>query len=292
MAVVVPCYHPIPAYQGGPGEPLRLYPPVGTASMSVPCGSCIGCRMSRAVEWGRRCEDEAREWRYNSFLTLTYDDDHKVGELVPDDLQAFLKRLRVDAVRHPSCYLRDAAFGVRFFACGEYGESNGRAHYHALLFNCAFSDLSPVGRDVFRSSAIARLWPFGYHVVGTVTGASACYVAKYNCKGSVGCDSDGVVRRPPFLRMSLKPGIGSGYLDKYRGDLRFGYCVDDGKRKRIPRAYKRKVRQIDPELYEVIDERGYEHRRSRGGEGLDVERLEAGERIAERRYELYGQRVL
>ena len=64
------------------------------------------------------------------FVTLTYDDDHlpEYNSLNYKHFQDFMKRLR------------KSHSGVRFYMCGEYGEDFSRPHYHALLFNCFFSD--------------------------------------------------------------------------------------------------------------------------------------------------------
>ena len=70
-----------------------------------------------------RCNHEASLYSVNSFVTLTYDDEHLPGDQCLDhrDFQLFMKRLRK---RFPS----------RFFMCGEYGGLNGRPHYHSILF--------------------------------------------------------------------------------------------------------------------------------------------------------------
>ena len=72
---------------------------------------------------------------FNSFVTLTYDDDHlpEYNSLNYKHFQDFMKRLR------------KSHNGVRFYMCGEYGEDFSRPHYHALLFNCFFPDRSFFG---------------------------------------------------------------------------------------------------------------------------------------------------
>lgn len=235
----MPCYHPIPARQEAGGG-VRLHPPVGEANLSLPCGTCIGCRKVRATEWARRCMHEAADFDHNSFVTLTYDDAHlpKHGHLVPEHLQLFLKRLRRV---HFRC-LSDGVLGLRFFGSGEYGELSGRPHYHLLLFNCAFPDAEVVGADLWSSPMLSELWRYGDNKIGKVSGASANYVAQYSMKklGSrLHCDAYGVERPAPFLRMSRRPGIGRRFVDRYASDLENGYLVVDGRRTRMPRAYKK-----------------------------------------------------
>jgi hypothetical protein len=36
---------------------------------------------------------------------------------------------------------------LSFYHCGEYGEKQGRPHYHAIIFNHQFSDLIPIPQN-------------------------------------------------------------------------------------------------------------------------------------------------
>lgn len=294
----MPCYHPIPAYQVALGAPVRLHPPVGTANLQLPCGSCLGCKAMRAVEWSRRCMHEAGLWDVNSFVTLTYDAFHfpPNGHLVPQDLTNFIKRLRKDVNGSCSGAYSGGGVGIRYFACGEYGGESGRPHFHALFFNLGFRDARRVGADLYESPTLSRLWPFGMHRIGAVTARSACYVAKYSMKrsgsGRDDCDGDGVWRPAPFLRMSLKPGIGAGWLKSYSRSLAHGYLVSDGSRGRIPRAYLKRLEVSDPHYAEAVKFAAYRYGVSSRADGSDPARLEAGERIHARRLELSDRRSL
>lgn len=242
------CYEPIPAHQDRPGGVVRLYPEVGSANISLPCGSCLGCRTDRAVQWGRRCVHEASLYNWNCFLTLTYDDEHLPpgGHLLPEDLQLFMKRLREAVRRSADGLLSDRSRPVRFFACGEYGETSDRPHFHILLFNCSFSDGSACGDNIFVSRAVSKLWTFGIHRYGSVTEKSAQYVAGYSLKkhGLAPCDRDGVPRPRAFLRMSLKPGIGVPWLEKFADSLESGFTVVDGKPVAVPRSYRIRLQAL------------------------------------------------
>ena len=248
----MPCYHPIPAYQDKAGDELRLSPPVGTANLSIPCGACLGCKSSHATDWARRAEHEASQWEHNSFVTLTYDEAHRPKEdnLEPRELQLFLKRLRQGITRQLPALRSDARGSLRYLACGEYGERGGRPHYHLLLFNCGFADLQMKTASLGDSPTLAKLWDKGIHTIGTVTGASANYVAQYTLKkqGKSHCDQDGVIKPAPFLRMSLKPAIGTKWIQKNKHDLTHGYLVTNGTKSRIPRAYMKKLTELDPQL--------------------------------------------
>lgn len=219
------------------GVPIRL-----------PCGQCIGCRLEKSRQWAMRCMHEKKLHKENCFVTLTYSNEFLPpgGTLVKRDLQLFMKRLR-----------KEKGAGVRFYACGEYGELNGRPHYHCLLFNCEFSDKLVFSRNkrgelYYTSKALESLWPFGHCVIGDVSFDSAAYVARYVMKKVTGdksvehyavIDGDGVVydRLPEFTVMSRRPGIGSGWYKKFGAET---YALDsvvvNGKEVRPPRFYDTK----------------------------------------------------
>lgn len=187
-------------------------------------------------------------WKYNCFLTLTYDEEHKPknGHLQPEDLQLFIKRLRSAVHRNADKYLSAGAGGVRYLACGEYGERTWRPHYHLLVFNLGFKYVYESGKGLYESYDLAKIWPQGRHKIGTVTGASANYVAQYTLKkiGRTHYDQDGVIYPAPFLRVSRKPPIGQKWLTKYKNDLRNGYLVTNGIKGRVPRAYKKMLENM------------------------------------------------
>jgi len=106
----------------------------------IPCGQCAACRIQRRKEWSLRLWHERSYWDRSVFVTLTYAEDHLplckkgipegyTGTLVKEDLQKFFKRLR-RVVRKP----------IKYYACGEYGDSTQRPHYHALIFGLGMSE--------------------------------------------------------------------------------------------------------------------------------------------------------
>lgn len=259
------CYSPIEALQDGPRGAVRLWPPKGTANLAIPCGKCIGCRTDRATQWAARCQHEASQWEANAFLTLTYDDEHQPeeGHLRPRDLQLFFKRLRKYADGSGSTLNRNRSGNIRYFACGEYGDETQRPHYHALMFNCGFTDTRRVGKDLYESDTLRDLWPYGHNRIGAATPAAAAYIAQYSLKkqGQGDHDKDGVWRPAPFLRMSLRPAIGNTWLAKYKQDLRHGYLVtSDGRQKAVPRYYRKRLEQLDYELAEELEHNAYRNR--------------------------------
>lgn len=267
------CYKPIPAYNDGRGS-VTLNPALGTSNCALPCGKCLGCRTARATEWARRCEHEAKQYRWNTFLTLTYADDKLPAEgLRPYDLTNFIKRLRKRALnRNNDAIMRDDRLPIRYLACGEYGETTGRPHYHALLFNAGFRDRKQVAKDLYESDILRELWPFGQHKLGDATPAAANYIAQYALKKQAQhlisewrrayiCDiktrdhitRDGeILTPPPFQHMSLKPAIGATWAATYYKDMAHGFLVTKGVKHAIPRHYKTILKRRDEPLYDEV----------------------------------------
>lgn len=246
------CYHPLRAWRtatrGASGKlGITFAPNKGYQDkpLQLPCGQCIGCRLERSRQWAMRCVHEAAMHEDNCFVTLTYDDEHLPADrsLHYRDFQLFNYRLR-----------KRFGAGVRFYMCGEYGETYGRPHYHACFFNLDFGDLEPFkgsGKSqLFVSSELSRLWTSGYSTVGRVTFDSAAYVARYVMKKVTGAAAaahyewidheTGEVfdRVSEFTRMSLKPGIGRLWYEKYHNEVYpDDFVVMNGKKVRPPKYY-------------------------------------------------------
>lgn len=144
---------------------------------------------------------------------------------------------------------------MRFFMCGEYGDLNRRPHFHACIFGYRFPDRKywskgKSGSLNYRSAQLERLWPFGQCLVGDVNYKSASYIASYIVKKVNGDMAEqhyryvdpvtGVITQlnPEFCRMSLKPGIGAGWYEKYASQLdAFDHVVVNGRPSKPPRYY-------------------------------------------------------
>lgn len=281
------CYDPIAAYQDRPGSKLGLWPRHGGANLALPCGKCIGCRSARATAWANRCQHEASQYENNIFLTLTYDEEHlpENGHLRARDLQLFIKRLRKHHAKTQDT--------LRYFACGEYGEQNQRPHYHAIIFNLDFGDKYKVATDLYESETLCGLWPQGMGRFGDATPAAANYIAQYNLnkQGKGDRDPEGRKRVAPFLRMSLKPAIGSAWLAQYQYDLEQGYLVDHkGNKTGIPRTYKKKLDRTNPALYDAIKYNTDQNKKRRTQE--TPQQLDAHEMIHRRLKQLTENRTL
>ena len=140
----MPCFHPITAYRlagqktkDGQRNAITFDPSkaIPFSEFKIPCGQCIGCRLSKSREWAARCVVEAKSHKNNMFLTLTYDDAHlpEDGSLHYEHFQLFMKRMR-------KYFMSRFGQQLRFFMCGEYGDKLGRPHYHAIIFGVTFVD--------------------------------------------------------------------------------------------------------------------------------------------------------
>lgn len=177
--------------------------------VDIPCGKCVGCRMAHAKEWAVRCTLEKEYYSDDEclFLTLTYrnKDLPQDKQLRKKDLQDFWKRLRF------------AGYRFRYFACGEYGETYQRPHYHAIVFGLRLSDLkfkelSGSLSQLYESEELTRIWAHGLAVVGYADSASIAYVSGYVEKKQRDPRWDSYLVKP-FLTMSRKPALGTRYLE-------------------------------------------------------------------------------
>lgn len=260
------CFHPIDAWQSrwkkdnGKSSVLFSVPsnPLNFEAIKVGCGQCVGCRLERSKKWAMRCVHEASLYEDNCFITLTYNDEH-----LPDDgslnirhFQKFMKRLRK----------KFSGSTIRFFHCGEYGDRYGRPHYHACLFNFDFPDkeifkVTPSGEKLYTSQILSDLWPFGFSTVGSLTFASAAYVARYIMKkvnGDLADDhyfdpSTGVYLQPEYITMSRRPGIGHSWYKKFETDVfPSDSVIVNGAECKPPRYYDTLYEISNPEGFEFI----------------------------------------
>lgn len=217
----MPCVHPIPAHrpvslvEGAGSKRVVIGTPVRSfsydrmqdvlesAELLLPCGSCVGCQISRAREWAIRCTLEQQFHPVVSFVTLTYADRYVPPTLSRDHLSLFFR------------YLRRKVGKVRFFACGEYGEQRQRPHYHALLFGSS-------DREAFEVAWGRK----GFVTAEPVTPARISYTAGY-CAKKLGffrpkgeevdfATGEVYTHQPPFLQMSRRPGIAGDFRKHWR----------------------------------------------------------------------------
>lgn len=252
--------------------------------IEVPCGNCIQCRLKYSKDWAVRCSLEAQEHQFNYFVTLSYDDDHIVkgkfgnGTLVPDHYTQFMKSLRQKMKRELGFV------GVRMFGCGEYGDLSNRPHLHIILFNCPLPDLTVdfidsegqvsrhrngLGQLMYYSQFIKDIWPYGNITVDDANYNTEAYVSRYILKKQKGQNSSiysqklGIV--PPFIRMSLKPGIGEKYFSKNSSDLIDNPSIILQRSNKeplvtgLPRYYMNKIKDGFTDDYEFMKKKAEEN---------------------------------
>lgn len=273
--------------KAGGGVTLSKREGCSPTGLLVSCGQCRGCRIDKMREWTLRCVHEAQMHEDNCFVTLTYRSEDMPSDwsLRVRDWQLFVKRLRKK--RGP----------FRYFHAGEYGEDNLRPHYHALLFGIDFTDRLFVEEKrkkgkvwrVYTSPELSSVWKLGYTTIGDLNSTSAAYVASYTFKKVNGQLAEQKYQRtdpetletwhvkPEYVTMSLKPGIGAEWYEKYREDVYpDDFAVMDGRKFRPPTYYDRLLPEEELEVLKV------KRRRNAGlhKEDLTPDRLRDREKVA------------
>jgi len=256
----------------------------GTA-LQVPCGGCIGCRIDRSSSWATRLMHEARYHEKKCFLTLTYNDVWlpQNGSLEKNAQKPFFKKLRArldyDFLREHADRPKDQqkmllqAFRrvnpIKYFWCGEYGDTSARPHYHAIVYGVDFPDRrkhskNSRGDQLWVSDTLEDIWSYGHCQIGEVTQESCAYVARYIMKKVTGDRAEEHYQRispegeiyqlePEYIRMSLKNGIGKQHYEKYKDDFYpRDHAVVNGRKVPVPKYYDRLLERENPELLEDL----------------------------------------
>lgn len=177
----------------------------------------------------------------SSFVTFTYNDDNlpASGSLIKEDMQKFFRDFRYDfSLSDLSKTLPDGK--IKYYLAGEYGDSNFRPHYHAIIFG--LSPFDRQSREIVMDNWKKCDWLSLdlNKAFGTVTMQSAEYVAGYVHKKYFGSyqkkiyQDNGLI--PPYSAKSL--GIGSRYALKHIEQIvTRGYVLVDGKKRPVPQYY-------------------------------------------------------
>lgn len=230
------CYSPLQGYRTRDGDVVWSARKGTDSHITVSCGRCVGCRVSRSRSWALRITHEAKLWPSSWFVTLTYSDPPPGGSLRYRDVQLFLKRLR-----------KAVPTRIRFFCVGEYGSLLSRPHYHLCLFNAELADRKPLSLNSrsFTSRTLESAWGLGYVQVDQLNYSTAAYAARYIFKKISGdqadehyqvVDADGVVHR-------VEPEF-------FRGDS----VISAGREFPLPRYYDRLQKRRDPSILEAARE--------------------------------------
>ena len=267
----------------------------------IPCGNCLGCRLDYAKEWTVRLLHEylmhpdEECW----FLTLTYNDDALAETFLPPlrnpitkKIDPPIERLALgadslgEAAWFPNLYARDMTLfwkrlrkkypdkKIMYYQAGEYGETRGRCHWHAIVFGLPldidelkFNGVSELGDSTWRAPQLEKLWhstydesrPLGNVIVGKVTAKSCGYVARYTLKKAREMwEDDFTGRVKPFVRMSTNPAIGLEYIKKNLQifDVSQFYIPNGSKSFMVnhPRYYMKYLKGVNPVRYEELKE--------------------------------------
>jgi len=222
----------------------------------------------------------------NSFITLTYDDQHlpRDGSLDVTEWQRFAKRAR------------KSLGPFRYYHCGEYGDLHLRPHFHACVFGADFSAdrrhwKTVRGNPLYVSPTLDRLWGRGYAVIGEVTFESAAYVARYITKKITGDQAEEhyAGRKPEYTTMSRRPGIGKGWFDRWRDEV---YPADEviarGHPSRPPKFYDSQYELVDAAGYDLVKRKRIDKVRDHAVD-LTWDRLKVRERVATKYGSLYNR---
>lgn len=221
-------------------HPKRVLNPYTKELLSVPCGKCRACVLTRQSYLALQCRLESKSNLYSVFVTLTYNNDNvpkaylhdslvdpygydlvsEDSELLTDVSITYAKKKQLEEkfnLLGAVPYLRKLDLQkfikriryyaskyhkekLRYFACGEYGPVHFRPHYHLIFY---FNDkglLSKLGEY------INKTWTYGYTDAQLVSKDASQYVAGY-VNGS--CDLPEVFKAPttrPFVVHSSRLG--------------------------------------------------------------------------------------
>lgn len=248
--------------------------------LEIPCGSCIGCRLSKASNTADQIMLEAKAFERNCVVHLTYNDKHlpknkvidtETGEVLetetlkPKDYQDFLKRLRI----HYQRKYKNKKYKIRTSYCGEYGEQKGRPHAHMILFNFKPDDLefwekSKSGYNTYVSKEVSKIWGKGIVKVNDLSREMAEYIARYITKKWKGEDAKEKYQNngkvPEFYHCSNRPGIGYSYYEKnkdtiYKTDEIFINSLKGTRSKKPPKYFDKLLEREDLTTLQEIKEK-------------------------------------
>lgn len=206
--------------------------------MLVPCRKCSQCKLNRARDFAVRCYFESLLHRDNSFITLTYDVENNPQVLKKEHFVLFLKNLRRQLSYH---YNVD---NIKYFGCGEYGETTFRPHFHICLFGFSFPDKVHVtssrkGYPICKSDFLDKIWQKGICTVQEFTSNTSVYSALYSAK-SFKKIPQFLVDFPEFIKASQNLGV-SSFEKKAESFLQTDTIYIDGKSYKIPNYYLNKL---------------------------------------------------
>lgn len=209
----------------------------------VPCGKCPPCLKRKSASWSFRIYQEMKVSYSAFFVTLTYAEAplSRMGKptLSKKHFQDFMKRLRKNARQR-------TVHSLKYYACGEYGTTTQRPHYHLIIFNLPIEFQHPY-------EMVLKSWGHGHIAVDPCNMATIHYTTKYLQKGTwkpdeyVDEDTGEIYtddRYREFSLMSKKMGLTylTTEMTRYHKDQLIGCITQKGGYKTaMPRYFKEKI---------------------------------------------------
>lgn len=247
----------------------------GLTELKLPCGKCPECVKDYYTSWATRGSRELLNWESSVFVTLTFNEEnlpratgycsrctnpHPIANsLCKSTIQDFIKRVKKNLGSTKDNPIRQSY-------CGEYGDKNGRPHYHVILYNCDFPDrvphyISESGHQVYKSEKLQSMWEFGNAEFGYATSASIAYLYKYILKkktrkekekGPLVIESNGITYEVAheFIESSRNPGIGA--CMRGTDSIKKGFLTVNGVKKKLPKYYMEWLREHMPDTYDYL----------------------------------------
>lgn len=238
----------------------------------VPCGKCLGCRISRSREWAIRLMHESYSHAESIFVTLTYNEENLPlnNQISKQELTLYLKRLRK----------RLEPRKIRYYACGEYGDETGRPHYHLIIFGLGLDEhtLTKYGQNyAVEKGPALDAWKKGFVVIGEVNYNTCRYTAEYIQKKLYGWKAKDDPRQQPFALMSK--GLGYSFAEKHQQYLYDNLMIThQGVPMAMPKYYAQKLDlvsdiKMSQEYMKAIRKRDFEKKyRDKGEDPALVQR--------------------
>lgn len=215
------CYQPILIKQNPKSENYNPKKP----DVVVPCGKCMACKQQKAREYTIRFEKATYKNKYRIFGTLTYDDENITADygLDKEEIVKYLKRVQKEANKKGIKY--------KYYLTGEYGEENGRPHYHVVI-GCDEKRIA----DIFNEK-----WGKGKTEFEECDTRGVMYVIGYVDKKVYGYNMYGK-RQAPFRKFS--GGLGKEWLEENKEKILKDMCITkQGIPYAIPKYYKNKLKE-------------------------------------------------
>lgn len=216
----------------------------------VPCGKCYGCLRRKQRELALRLSYDIKNAYESLFVTLTYDDEHLIRDVIDeetgafyplpsvtkDEAQRFLKRLR------KNLHYDSRETYLSYYLSAEYGDESKRPHMHLIVYL-----IGKPTNIISLKDAILKSWDkCQWNDVGIEkciqridSQGALMYVAKHQMK-----KCQGTYLQSPYFQLRSK-GIGKTFLNnkiETEFAINNGFLVYDRTKKApIPRYYAEKL---------------------------------------------------